>query len=68
MIAPQASAYALALEVESDKLGTIQVTLPARVYDPAGAYNIYLRLQAVTISPAVAVSDWGATVEKDVEL
>lgn len=68
MIAPQASAYALALEVESDKLGTIPVTLPARVYDPAGAYNIYLRLQAVTISPAVAVSDWGATVEKDVEL
>lgn len=68
MIAPQASAYALALEVESDKLGTIPVMLPARVYDPAGAYNIYLRLQAVTISPAVAVSDWGATVEKDVEL
>lgn len=68
MIAPQTSGYTLELEVESEKLGTVSVTLPARVYEEAGAYDIYLRLQAVTISPAVDISDWSATVEKDVEL
>lgn len=68
MIAPQAGSYLLNLAVETEQQGTVSVALPGRAYDEAGTYNIYLKLQAVDITPAVDISDWGAVVEKDIEL
>lgn len=68
LIAPQADHYVLTLEVDSEKYGLVTVTLAGRTYEQAGTYNIYLKLQAVNISPAVDISEWKPIVEKDVEL